>query len=488
VHDPTRLFYSMWAPVWMGWQGRGRGGESCFGEGAGAQQFFENAFAGNNCQRNWLEGNHDYPVYDADAPALLGFGGASMMEHCLSLIGQWRHMWFANSRSIAEACIAARRNILRVKSGWTMCLNVEWQLCAARGSLPGQGNGGITFSPAPKDLRVDGNPSPVREGGQGVPIVETDVFYLEICVFHQICSNRDRLWTLNEGDAFECELDQTGFDELQRILRDLPAAGRAAGTQASSDAAAPPSPSMMDAAALPTPPPPVQVRMTSGAHMVASLNERWLNGQPSNDLSEAGVIMWVVDGDGRNLNGIDLDRPWAPIRDVPTGDRHSTSMVSKRHPYVFACFACAPDFQFNPGLVLAPSEATRSRLMCALHSDIGTYRYKCNPMGRSEGCRPGCGHTGVWCGRNPPWRTWQCAWPPEDLQKMMEMHDSLGMYYHGAVDANHVEQSYNELVFDSYTAEWEPALAKPCSSRLAATTAPRPTDGPCTTVCSSSRA
>ena len=173
--------------------------------------------------------------------------------------------------------------------------------------------------------------------------------------------------------------------------------------------------------------------------------------------------MWVVDGDGKNLNGFDAHAPWAPMPDAQTGDRHSTSMVNKRHPYIFACFACWDDFRFNPGLVLRASRATTERLMCSLHQDIGTIRYSCNPKGRSDTCLPGCGrglHNDM-CGRNPPYRTWQCSWPPSDLKRMMETHDGMGMWYHGAVEKDvGFEQTYNELVFDSWVQPWEPDLAE----------------------------
>lgn len=176
--DPHRLFFSMWAPVANGWVGRGHADETCFGQGADSKSFFDRTAAGSQCNRNWLEGTHEWPSYASDAPALLGFGGASMMEFCLKSIGeQPKHLWWANSPDIANACVRAQKNILRLKSGWTMCLNLQWQVCAAKGLLPGQGETSreIHFSPAPKTLRIDGDPSPARPGGHAVPIIEADV-------------------------------------------------------------------------------------------------------------------------------------------------------------------------------------------------------------------------------------------------------------------------------------------------------------------------
>ena len=97
--------------------------------------------------------------------------------------------------------------------------------------------------------------------------------------------------------------------------------------------------------------------------------------------------------------------------------------------------------------------------MCSVHGDIGTVKYKCWPMGWLMGdpdaCRPGCGPNR--CG-NPPRRTWQCSWPPTEMQRMMEVHDSLGTGYTGPFEPG--MWPYNELLFDSWTQPWEPDLAQ----------------------------
>jgi hypothetical protein len=205
----------------------------------------------------------------------------------------------------------------------------------------------------------------------------------------------------------------------------------------------------------PGPPPP------TASVIVEGLNARWLHGQPSNDLQQAGVIMWVVDGDGRDLNGFNKRNPWVPLPANPTGDRHSASMVTKRHPYIFACFACHANFRFNPGLVLTPSPATLSRLMCSYSSDPGSWKFQCRPSGRNETpghvCRPGCQARP--CGKNPPYRFWGCSWEADNLGGMMRMHDTFSHGYHGPIEPHPLEQLYNELVFSSTGVdEWEPDL------------------------------
>ena len=168
------------------------------------------------------------------------------------------------------------------------------------------------------------------------------------------------------------------------------------------------------------------------------------------------MLMWVVDGDGRDLNGFNSVDPWKAIDD-DSGDRHSPSLVSKRHPYLFACFACWDDFRFNPGLILRPSKATIDRIMCMYHQDLGSFRFTCEDRGRNaNGCLPGC----AWdpCGENPWFRTWECSWRPNKLKSMMENHDGLGQFYFGPIQGDGVVQVYNEVVLDAYTMPWEPDL------------------------------
>ena len=57
--------------------------------------------------------------------------------------------------AIANKCRDARRNVLRdLQGSWSMCVNLQWQLCAVRGKLPNQGSSQISFATAPKDLEV----------------------------------------------------------------------------------------------------------------------------------------------------------------------------------------------------------------------------------------------------------------------------------------------------------------------------------------------
>jgi hypothetical protein len=50
-----------------------------------------------------------------------------------------------------------------------------------------------------------------------------DVYYLEVCLFSFLCSNREELFTIGTHDFFVCEFDDDKFDELQQLLLEPPA-------------------------------------------------------------------------------------------------------------------------------------------------------------------------------------------------------------------------------------------------------------------------
>ena len=113
----------------------------------------------------------------------------------------------------------------------TTCLEVSahahvWFLCFA-GLLPFQRSRKIRFARAPKRLDMGGDHPLARCSGwtnvYGGCNLETsyaddDIFYLEVCLFNQICSNRGDLFSVEAGDDFFCDFSEDGFNELQQIL------------------------------------------------------------------------------------------------------------------------------------------------------------------------------------------------------------------------------------------------------------------------------
>ena len=155
------------------------------------------------------------------APALLGFDRAVRWV-CEN--PNWK-----NSGSFVDTCILHNLNVLQIgEYEWNVCKNMEWQLCAAHHRLSGQGRAGIVFGTLPASLNLAALDHLVaaRSAGYGVD----EIFYLEVCFFAAICSNRDKLFAADNAIPswsqtdkhwqFQCEVDEDGYARLvDRLLR-----------------------------------------------------------------------------------------------------------------------------------------------------------------------------------------------------------------------------------------------------------------------------
>lgn len=204
--------------------------------GQDPEVYFEDAINGAHCESNWYEGNpdnlglmHTRPSYSADAPALLGFD-ETIDDYC-------RAQPEVNSAAAADGgnwhasrCIAANLNILSLygtRVPYNICRNLEWQVCAAMGTLPGQRTPQIVFSKAPREM--DPGPESDKPFGQcrgwrdrnddcENGYATDDIFFLELCMYNAICDNRDSLWQLDVGTPWQCHLNRTRFDGLRQTL------------------------------------------------------------------------------------------------------------------------------------------------------------------------------------------------------------------------------------------------------------------------------
>lgn len=103
----------------------------------------------------------------------------------------------------------------------------QWQVCAALGKLPGQSETYVVFSKAPSELHPGVTSSKpfgqcrgwrdTRGGCEGGYATD-DIFFLEVCVFNQICSNGAELWQLDAGVLWRCHMNATRFRVLQAML------------------------------------------------------------------------------------------------------------------------------------------------------------------------------------------------------------------------------------------------------------------------------
>lgn len=141
--DKRSRFHQLWGR--NGWEIRNHGDRGCWdNDGGNGYSFFDDAWWGRSCARNWYTGNggnlgqptggptkaDSNPHFSGDAPALLGFDEA-IDEVC-----------GGNGNDHAQSCIRRNVNILSLYGSqvpYNICRNTEWQICAAKGTLPGQG-------------------------------------------------------------------------------------------------------------------------------------------------------------------------------------------------------------------------------------------------------------------------------------------------------------------------------------------------------------
>lgn len=206
---------------------RGDGSAGCW-DWKGGSKFWQDTLRGTTCDRNWLEGAIGGPeerLFDPPSPALFGFD-ESINELCSELIG-W-DAWDNGdlNHKIAERCRRAHRNVLRLLGGsdrWDMCQNLQWQMCALQGKLPGQdGDTRVAFATAPRALLREwwDNPSSHPTWGCCGPnkFSVGDVYFAEVAVTYSVCRNRAVMFSLDEGEFFRCDLDVEAYEHLAMLL------------------------------------------------------------------------------------------------------------------------------------------------------------------------------------------------------------------------------------------------------------------------------
>ena len=141
------------------------------------------------------------PKFVGAAPALLGFD-EGIDVYCQERAPDW-----AKWRGHATRCVAANVNILSLYGNrvpYNICRNLEWQTCAAKGMLPGQGTPAIRFATAPSSLDPAGaTGKPLGQCKGWVPstpptggvygFATDDIFFLEVCLFNELCYNGHEL-------------------------------------------------------------------------------------------------------------------------------------------------------------------------------------------------------------------------------------------------------------------------------------------------------
>jgi len=197
MRNRNHKFYSLWAA--QGWSNRHPGEAACW-DVNWADDWFDWVGGGRNCNQNW--GNN------LNAPTVFGFA-ESMTEYC-------NERGRGNDGDPGGACTRAHFNILRI-GDWNMCRNVEWMICVVQGKAcwGGGGSGEIIFTIAPNMLDIDDfNSRPDS-------YVENDIYYLEVCVLNEMCSNHNAIFERNAGESFFCKFDPVRWAAAGEVLRQL---------------------------------------------------------------------------------------------------------------------------------------------------------------------------------------------------------------------------------------------------------------------------
>ncbi len=159
------------------------------------------------------------------------------------------------------------------------------------------------------------------------------------------------------------------------------------------------------------PPPPMPPPPPQSPDTVHAINLMWRHGKPSNSVAEAGVIVRVLDGLSKGVVA------WEPCPADKWCDKYSaiwpSSLINARHNR--AMYAG----QFM-GFVVAPPPV--NAFFCI-------YPIDGNSMGHTSRTANGCQRS---CGEG---RTFDCSFPPEQLQQ--------------ALDVNKHTTKYNEVVIDA---------------------------------------
>ena len=229
--DPHHRFRKLFGKE--GWMLRQEGEDACWGEDG--YSFWRGMWGGVNCGVNWYTGTpgvlgdvgpttkNRMPHFTGKAPALLGFD-ESIDRYC--------HAHAFQNGPHSESCVFANVNILSLYGNqfpapYNTCRNIEWQVCAARGHLHGQGDNRIRFAVPPRVIEIYTGNHPIggckgyapRGCGPDKPgFASGDIFILEVCFYDAICQNNEELWTLEAGQDWRCNLDEKKYDDLRDKL------------------------------------------------------------------------------------------------------------------------------------------------------------------------------------------------------------------------------------------------------------------------------
>ena len=115
-----------------------------------------------------------------------------------------------------------RQLLTLTSSQYNSCRNLEWQVCAALGRLPGQRTPRVEFADAPGSVETSRLGICGGDHPQGCDrrkaYSNNDIAILEICTYSWICGNNHELFRLSEGEPWTCHVREPRIRELQALL------------------------------------------------------------------------------------------------------------------------------------------------------------------------------------------------------------------------------------------------------------------------------
>ena len=161
----------------------------------------------------------------------------------------------------------------------------------------------------------------------------------------------------------------------------------------------------------------------SGNDALSAINREWVRGRPSDDLTQAGLLVHALDGRGITVRQGFLREPagrppsgsslWEMLGRADTmsriGDRTSASIINKLSRAIYspnnvqglrrAGFSHLPFVVFDSHVA-----AVRSRVSCCYSFDVGSSKLVCPVRGGGghgvDKCTPGCDSSNGTC--TPP--------------------------------------------------------------------------------------
>ena len=259
--DPGHIFHRMWGAQSWRFAGDEYKNPMCWNrvrddkqKPMPTEQYFRETMYGDHCDSNWYEGGvirggqFDRPIFENAGTPLLGFD-ETIEGFCRWELEQMKVNATEGITAHVENCLLTGNSILALygeRFPYNICRNLEWMVCAARGKLPGQRGDVIHFAKRPNELVPNSEDKPLgkcrgwragdhechddpyngpfdgeSEKKRRITGYATDsIFFLEVCMYSQICSNGDELFGLFVGQDWRCQFSETGFKDLQRWLAD----------------------------------------------------------------------------------------------------------------------------------------------------------------------------------------------------------------------------------------------------------------------------